>query len=100
MKFLLIDKYDNIVTTVDLGSSVGLSGAKTYFKGMKQMPKDKDFDKLWRVMTEKEYDRQFKATLQNRQMDNMKYEWWKEEETYLDLEAPITQSREDNEKSN
>lgn len=94
MKFLLIDNYDNIVTTVDLGSSIGLSGAKTYFKGVKQMPKDKDFDKLWRVMTEKEYDRQFKATLQNRQMDNMKYEWWKEEEFYLDADAPITQSDE------
>ena len=74
MKFLLIDKNDNIVTTVDLGSSIGLSGAKTYFKGVKQMPKDEDFDKLWRVMTEQEYDTQLKSSLQNRQV-----EWWKEE---------------------
>ena len=95
MKYLLVDKYDQIVTTVDLGD-VGINGAKTYFKGVKQMPNDSDFDKLWRVMTEQQYDRQFKATLQNRQMDNMKYEWWKEEETYLDIEAPITQSGEDN----
>ena len=97
MKFLLVDNYDNINTTVELGSSVGISGAKTYFKGMKQMPKDQDFDKLWRVMTEQQYNRQFKATLQNRQMDNMKYEWWKEEEAYLDVDAPITQSRSDEE---
>ncbi len=95
MKFLLVDNYDNIVTTVDLGD-VGINGAKTYFKGVKQLPNDSDFDKLWRVMTKQQYDRQFKATLQNRQMDNMKYEWWKEEETYLDIEAPITQSEDEN----
>ena len=96
MKFLLVDNYDNINTTVELGSNVGLSGAKTYFKGMKQLPKDKDFDNLWRVMTEQEYDGQFKATLQNRQMDNMKYKWWEEEESYLDWEAPIAQSEDEN----
>ena len=74
MKYVLVDKYDNIITKVDLGSNVGLSGAKTYFKGVKQMPKDEDFDKLWRVMTEQEYDTQLKSSLQNRQV-----EWWKEE---------------------
>ena len=81
MKYVLVDKYDNIVTTVDLGSNVGLSGAKTYFKGVKQMPKDEDFDKLWKVMSEKQYDTRFKSTLQNRQI-----EWWKEEDSYLDGE--------------
>ena len=74
MKYVLVDKYDNIVTKVDLGSNVGLSGAKTYFKGVKQMPKDDDFDKLWRVMTEQDYDTRLKSSLQNRQV-----EWWKEE---------------------
>ena len=81
MKYVLVDKYDNIVTTVDLGSNVGLSGAKTYFKGMKKMPEDNDFDKLWKVMTEDQYNTQFKSTLQNRQI-----EWWKEEDTFLDGE--------------
>ena len=74
MKYVLVDKYDNIVTKVDLGSSVGLSGAKTYFKGVKQIPKDKDFDKLWKVMTEQDYDTRLKSSLQNRQV-----EWGKEE---------------------
>ena len=74
MKYVLVDKYDNIVTKVDLGSNVGLSGAKTYFKGVKQIPKDKDFDKLWKVMSEEQYDTQLKSSLQNRQV-----EWWKEE---------------------
>ena len=81
MKYVLVDNYDNIVTTVDLGSNVGLSGAKTYFKGMKKMPEDNDFDKLWKVMTEDQYNTQFKSTLQNRQI-----EWWKEEDSYLDGE--------------
>ena len=74
MKYVLVDKYDNIITKVDLGSNVGLSGAKTYFKGMKKIPEDKDFDKLWKVMTEQDYDTQLKSSLQNRQV-----EWWKEE---------------------
>lgn len=85
MKFVLVNKYDEIISRVDLGD-VGVNGAKTYFKGVKQMPKDEDFDKLWRVMTEKQYDDLFKATLQDRQMGRMKYEWWKEEESYLDVE--------------
>ena len=81
MKYVLVDKYDNIITKVDLGSNVGLSGAKTYFKGVKQMPIDEDFDKLWKVMSEQQYNTQFKSTLQNRQI-----EWWKEEGDYLDIE--------------
>lgn len=79
MKFLLVDKYDNIVTSVNLASNVGLNGAKTYFKGVKLMPKDEDFDKLWRVMSEEQYDTNFKNNLQNRQIEKRKYEWWKDE---------------------
>ena len=86
MKFLLVDKYDNIVTSVNLASNVGLNGAKTYFKGVKLMPKDEDFDKLWRVMTEEQYDTNFKNNLQHRQMGKRKYEWWKDEESYLDID--------------
>ena len=50
------------------------------------MPNDKDFDKLWRVMTDEQYDLEFKATLQNRQLDQRKYEWWKDDESYLDID--------------
>jgi len=49
---------------------------------IEEFKQDKDFDKLWKVMTEQEYDNQFKATLQNQR----KYEWWKEEESYLDID--------------
>tara|TARA_A100001391_G_scaffold135902_1_gene94593 strand:- start:254 stop:517 length:264 start_codon:yes stop_codon:yes gene_type:complete len=86
MKYVLVDKYDNIVTRVDLGSDVGLSGAKTYFKGVKRMPNDEDFDKLWKVMTEDTWNIQFKSSLQNRQMGQMKYEWWKDDTSYLDID--------------
>jgi len=48
------------------------------------------------VMTDEQYDLEFKATLQNRQLDQRKYEWWKDEETYLDVDAPPSNSGEDN----
>ena len=79
MKYVLVNKFDEIVDKVDLAGNVGRTGATTYFQGVKKMPNREDFLKLWKVMSEKEYDLQFKATLQNRQMDKMKYEWWKDE---------------------
>ena len=85
MKYYLVDKYDNIVTSVDLAGNVGLSGARTYFVGTKKL-NEEEFDKLWKVMTKESYDLQFKATLQNRQMDQRKYEWWKDDESYLDID--------------
>ena len=50
------------------------------------MPDREAFVKLWKVMSLLEYDRIFKTTLQNRQMGTRKYEWWKEEDSYLDGE--------------
>ena len=82
MKYYLVDKYDNINTTVDLGDDTGLLKARTYFLGVKKID-EKEFDKLWRVMTKEQWDLQFKVGLQNRQMDNMKYEWWKEESNQI-----------------
>ena len=79
MKYVLVNKFDEIVDKVDLAGNVGKTGATTYFQVVKKMPIREDFLKLWKVMSEKEYDLQFKATLQNRQMDKMKYEWWKDE---------------------
>tara|TARA_B100000927_G_C16469584_1_gene471024 strand:- start:3003 stop:3269 length:267 start_codon:yes stop_codon:yes gene_type:complete len=78
MKYLLVDKYDNIVTSTELASNVGISGAKTYFMGVKKLDED-SFNKLWKVMTKSDYDLQFKATLQDRQMGKTKYKWWKDE---------------------
>jgi len=76
MKYVLVDKGDNINTTVDLASEVGISGARTYFLGVKRLDK-KSFDKLWKVMTENEYRvRQSKKPI----------EWWIEDKEITDSE--------------
>ena len=79
MKYVLVDKGDNINENVELGSGVGVSGAKTYFLKSKGIDK-KEFDNMWKVMTQKQYDTQFKSSLHNRQI-----EWWKEDD-YLDID--------------
>ena len=82
--FVLVNKLDEIVDKVNIGD-VGKNGARTYFMGRKQL-NEKEFDKLWKVMTEDEYDLQFKATLQDRQLGKRKYEWWKDDEGWLDID--------------
>ena len=77
MKWCLVNKDDEIIDKVDM-SDVGINGARTYFIGRKQID-EQAFDKLWKVMSESEYDTQFKNNLQNRQMGKRKYEWWKDE---------------------
>ena len=80
MKYVLVDKGDNVVDRVELESEVGLSGAKTFFLGRKQID-EKEFDSIWKVMTERQYNIQFTASLQIKQ-----YEWWKEEKAIVDDE--------------
>jgi len=77
-----VNKHDEIVDKVDM-SDVGVNGAKTYFVGRKQIDEE-SFDTLWRVMSQTEYETNFKNNLQNRQMGNMKYEWWREEQAETD----------------
>ena len=87
MKYVLVNKStDEIIDRVDLGSNVGVSGATTYFKGTKRLPDDEDFGKLWKVMSEQEYELHFKNSLQNTQMGKRKYEWWKDDEEWLDID--------------
>ena len=80
---MLVDKGDNILENVDLGSDVGVSGAKTYFLKSKGIDK-KEFDNMWKVMTQKQYDTQFKSSLHNRQV-----EWWKEDKDIVDDELKL-----------
>ena len=54
MKYVLVDQEDDIVDRVELTSDIGLSGARTFFVGRKQID-EKEFNKLWRVMTEESY---------------------------------------------
>ena len=90
--YLVEKRTDNIVDKID---SVTSGGAEHYFIGRKKMKdNEKAFHELWKVVKKKDYDREFKNNLYNRQMGNRKYEWLKDEESYLDVDAPITQSNE------
>lgn len=75
MKYLLIRKDSSyeIVWSVNLSSDVGINGAKTYFQGVKQMSDRKSFDKLWKVMTQKEYDDNY-----TRITSSEPIRWWKD----------------------
>lgn len=81
MKYLLVDKFDNIVSSVVLDSSVGITGARTYFLGIKRIEEEK-FKKLWKVMSEEDYDEKYKSHTRN--PSSSEYKWWKEENTNLD----------------
>ena len=84
MKYVLVDKGDNIISTIDLASEVGLSGARTYFKGVKRID-SKEFDKLWKVMTRAEYDRILEMGLR-KPSSHGQIEWWKEDKEITDSE--------------
>ncbi len=80
MKYLLVNKFDEIIDKVDLSDDVGISGAKTYFVKRKQID-ESEFDKLWKVQTENDFDLGLRSSLQNRQV-----EWWKEDKDIVDDE--------------
>ena len=73
MKFELVSKTaKEIVDTVDL-ANVGVTGARTYFMGRKQL-KDKEFDKLFSIRKHPFIGR---------------YHWWKEEKAITDDELKL-----------
>ena len=84
MKYVLVDKGDNIITTADLASNVGISGAKTYFRGIKRIDQ-KEFDKLWKVMTRIDYDKKLEMGLR-KPSSHGEIEWWKEDKEITDSE--------------
>tara|TARA_Y100000593_G_scaffold12145_1_gene22180 strand:+ start:3611 stop:3877 length:267 start_codon:yes stop_codon:yes gene_type:complete len=88
MKYVLVDKDYNITTSVDLASNVGLSGAKTYFIGTKRID-EKNFDKLWKVMTEKEYKLNQEAFERKPSSHPGRIDWWKEDKEIIDDELKL-----------
>ena len=54
MKYVLVDRFDNVVDTKDLLGDVGVKGATTYFVKRKQIPYE-NFIQIWKVMTEQRY---------------------------------------------
>ena len=78
MKYVLVDKGDNIIDKVELNSE--LREAKKFFIGRKRID-EREFDNMWRVMSKEQSDTQHTASLQNKQ-----YEWWKDDQSYLDID--------------
>ena len=56
MKYVLVDNYDTIVHTVVLNGGYTQTEAQRYFVNLKRMD-EKEFNTLWRVMTEQEHKR-------------------------------------------
>ena len=83
MKWVLVDKLDNIVHTVDLNKKYTEEETRRYFINLKRID-EKEFNNLWKVMSEEEYNN-FRVSLQNRQAGN-RIKWWEEEDGYLDGE--------------
>ena len=81
MKWVLINKVDEIVGRCEIASGIGITGAKTYFMGIKQI-EENEFDKLWKVMSEQQYDTQ--RDLANRQ--GKQFEWWRDDQGYFDID--------------
>jgi len=84
MKWVLVDKLDNIVHTVDLNKKYTEEETRRYFINLKRID-EKEFNNLWKVMSEEEYNNNFRVSLQNRQAGN-RIKWWEEEDGYLDGE--------------
>ena len=80
MKYVLINRHTKeVVWRTDIASGVGVSGARTYFIGVKQTEPE-EFDKLWEVMTEPNYNSE-------RLQSHPGYiKWWKDDNTNLDIE--------------
>ena len=81
MKYVLVDSGDNVVHTVDLASNVGISGARTYFRGMKRID-EKKFDKLWKVKTEAAH---LKGVVERTDYPGY-IRWWEEDKEITDSE--------------
>ena len=82
MKYVLIDRGDNVVDKIEINGK--LSDAEEFFFKRKKI-EIKEFNNLWRVMTEEQYDTQ--RDLSNRQ--NKQYEWWREDKAIVDEELKI-----------
>ena len=54
MKYVLVDKFDNVIDTKDLSDDIGDKGAMTYFVKKKQISYE-NFIQVWKVMTEQRY---------------------------------------------
>ena len=82
MIYVLVDSTKEVVGTID---SVTPGGAKHYFMERKKIDEE-SFDKVWKVMTKKEYKLNEEAFMRKPSSEGI--QWWKDEEEYLDLDKP------------
>ena len=87
MLYVMIDKNYEIVNTIDADS---LNQAEEYFISRKQFVDKDTFDSLYKVLSKQEYNLNQEAF--ERKPSSEQIKWWRDEETYLDVDAPITQS--------
>jgi hypothetical protein len=85
MKYVLVDKSFDVVSTTELEDGIGISGARTYFIGIKRIDED-NFDDLWKVMSKKEYDLNKHAFERKPSSQTYGIEWWKEDKDIVDDE--------------
>jgi len=83
----MIDKSYEIVNSIEADS---LNQAEEYFISRKQFVDKDTFDSLYKVLSKQEYDLNQQAF--ERKPSSEQIQWWKDEETYLDVDAPITHS--------
>ena len=84
MKWVLISKQYELVSTYEVSDKYGVEAAKFYFMGRKQI-NEKRFDELWRVIPESEYDLMVEA-YERRPSSDPNKRWWKTENEYLDID--------------
>ena len=85
MLYVLVNSAGEVEDKID---SITPGGAEHYFMKRKRMDDKESFYKVWRIKTKKEYDLNKEAF-----MRKASSEGWNEEETYLDIDAPITKSK-------
>ena len=90
--YYLVDKTYEVVDKID---SMTQGGAVHYFMKRKQIEDEQAFKKIWSVISKREYTLNMEAF--SRKPSSEQLQWWKDEETYLDVDAPISQSSDSDE---
>ncbi len=81
MEFVLINSAGEVEDKID---AITLGGAEYYFMERKKMYDKKKFYSVWSIKTKKEYDLNEMAF--RRKPSSESIEWWKEEDSYLDMD--------------
>ena len=88
MEFVLINIAGEVEDKID---AITLGGAEYYFMERKKMYDKKKFYSVWSIKTKKEYDlneMEFNLNQEafRRKPSSESIEWWKEEDSYLDMD--------------